>query len=311
MRFPDSRPEWYDEIYDIHSADLPVHREMNRLQNDIVFEHFVAGDRDVHHEQTPEELAAELEVILRRIADGEPVTVGYLAPERHHAMLVYGYMRWSGDEKVLLLTANNWGREQESNLESTDAEYIRVVVSDGVAEWVDAPVRAYDRSNKLFVVNVREEAYELDAGVIEELVERRVAELFERGEALMVVENVSGAAVVDAEGRRSGRYGRRIRREADDVEFRLVSENALFRLPVDFEGKLVLEGFDAEDAVERGIVYAPAGAAGGEGPPVNVWSLVPGDEPTTEAAHMVVSRRVRPEPGERLELDIVAGRVEP
>lgn len=310
MRFPDSRPEWYDEIYDIHSADLPVHREMNRLQNDIVFNHFVAGDRDVHHDQTPEELAAELDTILRRVAAGEPVTVSYLAPERHHAMLVYGYMRWSDEEDILLLTANNWGREQESNLESTDAEYIRVVASEGVAEWVDAPVRAYDRSNKLFVVDVREEAYEIDGGAIEDLIERRIAELFDRGEALIVVENVSAAAVVDAEGRRTGRVGHRTRREIDEVEYRPVSENALFRLPADFEGSLVVEGFEADDAIERGIVHAPVGAADADGPPVNIWSLVPGDEPTRDFARVVASRRVRPDPGETLELAIAAGQVE-
>ena len=310
MRFPDSRPEWYDEIYDIHSADLPVHREMNRLQNDIVFEHFVAGDRDVHHEQTPEELAEELEIILRRIAGGEPVTVSYLAPERHHAMLVYGYTRWSGEEEIVLLTANNWGREQESNLVSTDAEYIRIVASEGTAEWIDAPVRAYRRADKLFVVNVRDEAYDLDPAVIEELIERRVAELFESGEVLVVVENAAAAAVVDAEGRRSGRYGRRIRREIDEVEFRLVSENALFRLPADFEGSLVVEGFEAEDAVDRGIVHAPAGATDIDGPPLNVWSLVPGDESTADAARVFVSRRVRPEPDEKLELAIEAGQVQ-
>ena len=262
-RFPGTRPDTYDTTYDIHEFDRSHQDDMNLLQNDIVFRHFIAGERDPWHEQSREDLRREVSRVRTRLHGEETATVSYLAPERHHALLVYGYIRREGSQTIDFLAANNWGRDQEENLHSRDAVVVQVDLDEGKARWLDAPVRAYETADKLFMVDVLEEEPEFSELDLARVIAEMAADMRRREEAVILVENVHAAYLTDGEGERSGdERRRRAVDELDGVDVRLISENALIRFPREGDYTLEVTGIDREDLDENTLVGWPDGGHG-------------------------------------------------
>ena len=306
-RFPGTRPDTYDTTYDIHEFDRSHQDEMNLLQNDIVFRHFIAGDRDAWREQPGEELTGEVSRVKDRLHRGETATVSYLAPERHHALLVYGYIRREGSQTIDLLAANNWGRDQEENLHSRDAVVVRVDLDEGKARWLDAPVRAYETADKLFMVDVLEEEPEFSEPDLARVIAEMAADMRRREEAVILVENVHAAYLVDGEGERSGdERRRRAVDELDGVDVRLISENALVRFPLEGDYTLRVTGIDRDDLDENTLVGWPDGEHGALR--AHVFSV--SSQPGSDTLASRVSRRVDLYPDTPVRFDVRDGLID-
>jgi len=117
---PGNIPEQYGSIYWMREEDRTIFRNMDYIQNDIVFSNLLSGKISVQEQQNRDDLMRELDVIKESIGEGEPIIIGYLSNLMHHSMVVYGYFEDLFRGTVTLLTANNWEREQNNNTFSED-----------------------------------------------------------------------------------------------------------------------------------------------------------------------------------------------
>jgi hypothetical protein len=83
---------------------------------------------------TPISLLGEIQRILRSVEAGSLAVTGYLGVERHHSMVIYGFIEDKELDTVTLVAANNWKREQEDNLFSRNAVNILVHLDEGRQE---------------------------------------------------------------------------------------------------------------------------------------------------------------------------------
>lgn len=286
-RNQDLLPSYYDSAYDIPQRVRRQQREMNYLQLDVVYDTFVAaafqnalslqagesgevegGRRKASaaveavrsdEPQRRESLARQVQLITERIVSGKPAAVGFIGPELHHSMLVYGFISEQNEEAVDLLVANNWKSEEELNLRSRDAERVHVdlreEVEGGRLLWSDLNGPRDRQPDQLFLVEIEEE-YTHEPAPMEALLRRRVAELRKAHHALLVVEDAEEAWLTDGEDRVSGYKDRRTREELEGILFDRVKRNFRFEYPSD--DSLWLEFTDDEGA--RVLLFS-----GGEG----------------------------------------------
>lgn len=285
-RWPDLLPTWYDATHDLRGSVVRYQREMSHLQLDIVYDQFLQrpGGSLEPGPATREEIDRELEEIARRIDAGEPVAVGFTGPELHHAMVVFGYLRREGRQTIDLLVANNWKSGEALNVHSRDAEIVTVARPESAVppsiEWVHEG-GARDRTiDRLFVVDVRRDPYELSRAPMDALLARRVREVLEGGTSILVVEEASGAWLTDGE-RHAGRLRSRTVDEIEGVAFDRVSRAYRFAYPA----ALHLELEIADDAGARVLRVEP-----GEGPAGLIASIERTDAPEEGAT---IVRRVR------------------
>jgi hypothetical protein len=108
-RWPELLPSYYDSAHDIKGNASRYQREMNFLQFDIVFDHFVAGPGtdQIQQPMNREQIEAQVAEIEGRIAAGAPVVVGWFcrtksppfhAGLRHHPQSHCQYCRSPGGE---------------------------------------------------------------------------------------------------------------------------------------------------------------------------------------------------------------------
>lgn len=261
-RTPELLPSYYDSAYDIPQRVRRQQREMNYLQLDVVYDTFVAAAFEAKR-RVPEGVSGELqrdlprlpaaveavrsadpqgrdvlerqvELIVERIVSGEPAAVGFIGPELHHSMLVYGFIRQAGEAAVDLLVANNWKSDEDLNLRSRDAETVHVdlreEIQGGRLRWIDVNGPRDRQPDRLFLVEVEEE-YVHEPAPMEALLQRRLAELSETDHALLVVENAEEAWLSDGEERVTGYKDRRTRTEMEEVLFDRVKRNFRFEYP--------------------------------------------------------------------------------
>jgi hypothetical protein len=196
-----------------------------------------------------ESLSREVDRVIHRISGGEPAAVGFIGPELHHSMLVYGFIREREKASVDLLVANNWKSEENLNLRSRDAETVRVDLREeaegGRLRWSDVNGPRERQPDRLFLVDIEEE-YTHAPGPMERLLRRRTAELRDAGHALVVVENAQEAWLTDSEERVTGYKQRRNREEIEGIRFDRVKRNYRFEYPED--SSLWLEFTDDQGA---------------------------------------------------------------
>ncbi len=77
VRSPELLPRYYSKIYNIRETNISVQTEMNMLQNDIMYDHFMVNGYDYTIKQDLPALRAELTDIMNRISLGELVSIGY------------------------------------------------------------------------------------------------------------------------------------------------------------------------------------------------------------------------------------------
>lgn len=266
-RHPELLPSYYDETYDIRGHVSRYQREMNFLQLDVVYDHFVAGG--VRGLVTPlsgevparrEEILREVDDIVRRIDGGEPVAVGFMGPGLHHSMLVYGYIHNAAAQTIDLIVANNWTSEEKVNLRSEDAEAVRVYLAaerDGaMLEWIYSEGKRESEINRLFVVDVREE-YHHQPQLLKRLLAEKLARLQREQRALLVVENAKAAWLSNKEEETTGYVQRRTREQLEAVTFDKVDRNYRFEYPAGSDLTLNLSDDDDDGARVLHVAAGP------------------------------------------------------
>jgi len=251
-RNSDLLPSYYDSIYAVREATPDVQDQMNMLQNDIMFKQFVSRGYDLDTEQSLESLRSETSAVIDEIAAGRVAAFGYVAPQRHHSMLAYGYLTDSTGDRITLIVANNWGEEHDQNIFSEAAERVAIHLDEDYeghrVQWVDTSHRVYEYAEHFFFVDIPDE-YEYEHKALSELVAERRARLRETQHALVVVEQARDAVLADQEGTKSGRVGRRTYRDLESVSYRRVEDVHVFEFPA--EHALTLRVSPLEDNSER------------------------------------------------------------
>lgn len=219
---PEALPGYNDSVYDVRGGVERIRREMHFLQMDIVFDLFLGDGVPRHGTQSRASARREVREVLRRIEDGASVVAGFIGPELHHSMLVYGFIDRLDNESIDLLVANNWKEGQDSNLHSESAEYVRVYTGAGsgenLLEWRSEDSPRPRQPNRFFVVDVRE-SYDHDRRVLEEHLSGVRAEARREGVAILVLENVASAWLTDSEENAAGYRKWRSVEEIDGVSF--------------------------------------------------------------------------------------------
>jgi hypothetical protein len=265
-RNPELLRWYYDDVYDIRMRSSGAQRDMHLLQLDIVYDYFVSGGAPISGRQNVLDVARELVRIRRDIGEGTPVVTGYISPDLHHAMLVYGYIVDRTRGRVDLLVANNWKSGQDVNVRSRDAEIIRVdfdAAARGkpVLQWRTRSGPRRRAPHRMFVVPVRE-TYDHDRGPLEALLAQRFSELRSAGTELLVAENVDSAWLVGADGAAAGYRDNDTLEEIDGVVLDRVKESMLFEYPAGAD--LELRFLQLEGEAARLFHVAPGEMAGSE-----------------------------------------------
>jgi hypothetical protein len=237
-RWPELLPSYYDSTHDISGQVARYQREMNFLQFDILFDHFFAGSgiEQVINSMDIEQIEEQLALIKGRIAQGEPVAVGFAGPDLHHSMLVFGFIHNYTAHTVDLLVANNWKNNEKLNIHSRDAEIIRFFLAEDdegpTAQWrYEQGVR--DREiDRLFVVDVRRDPYIHQRVLLENLIADIREPFLADQRALVVVENAAGARIISGE-QSTGWIRSRVTEEIDEVWYERVGKTYRFTFPAD------------------------------------------------------------------------------
>lgn len=242
INHPDRLPYPYYSTYSIDEKDRSIKKYMDFLQNDIVFSNFISGSIDVYEKQDIQSLREEMSRIKKSIDSGKLMILPYLSKKMHHSMVVYGYFENDFRDKITLLVANNWEREQNSNVFSDDAENIVVQFtgSSHKITWYDLTKRKYRYPEKIFAIEV-EEGYSLQKEDYFSLLKRTEDELLQRDKILIIVEKTEHAYVVDEEGKRRGYSKPKRLNELEEVSFEKIDYNYIFEIPKDKEYSLVLK----------------------------------------------------------------------
>ena len=239
---PERIPSPYGSIYWMGEKNRELFRNMDYVQNDIVFANFLSGKINVKEPQDREGLLRELDIIKRSIEQGESIIIGYLSNRMHHSMVVYGYFENLFRNKITLLTANNWEREQENNTYSEDAENIVIELHQNKPRlsWYDLTKKRYRYPKGIFAVR-REEQYELPFENLENLLNSAAREIIESDRAVIMVEKTETAYMTDGEGNKRGYSKPKHYREIDEVTFKKIDYNFIFEYPAGEEYRLVLK----------------------------------------------------------------------
>ena len=242
IEHPGCMPCPYFNTYDMDELDAKIIREMDFVQNDIVFANFISGKIDLERKQSKEELVEELEKIKRRIKNGKPIILGYISRKMHHSMVVYAYFENHLRDKITLLTANNWEREQNINSFSEDAENIVVKFNEESADvrWFDLTKKKYRYPESLYAI-VREQQYMLDPASFFSMIEEKMERIRKEKIILLMVEKTEVAYVMDGEGKRRGYKKPRYYSELKDIKFKKVDYNFIFEIPTGNQYTLILK----------------------------------------------------------------------
>jgi hypothetical protein len=242
MNFPERLPEQYDSLYSLREDDAEIYRNMDHVQNDIVFANFISGKIVIEERQNREDLLHELSIIKHSIEQKQPIIIGYLSKRMHHSMVVYGYFENVFRNKVTLLTANNWEREQNNNVFSEDAENIVIELRGDTPylSWYDLTKKRYRYPKRIFAVQ-RTENYDLLLNDFLWLLEKTRQRIVESDIRIIIVEKTEVAMIQDAAGLKQGYSKPRYFREIDGASFKKIDYNYIFELPADQEFRLVLK----------------------------------------------------------------------
>lgn len=237
---PDQLPSYTLSTYGIDEADREFTRQMDYVQNDIVFSNFLSGRINLEEDQDSESLNAELLTIQESIHEGKPIILGYLSRRMHHSLVVYGYFFNAFRNKTTLLVANNWEREQNSNSFSEDAENIVVQINGNrhTIVWYDLTKRTHRYPEKIFGIEMDEE-YNLEYQDFFHLLQRLENEIKEKDNIVVIVEEAEEALLINDEGKKKG-YSKPKYISEFNVSFKKIDYNYLFEIPRKGVYRLVL-----------------------------------------------------------------------
>jgi hypothetical protein len=239
---PDTLPEEHGCVYNVQESVAHLYRSMDYVQNDIVFSNFLSGKINITEEQSREGLLHELDTLKKSIEQGEHIIMGYLSNRMHHSMVVYGYFENLFRNRVTLLAANNWERDQNRNTFSEDAENIVIDLKPNKPrlKWYDLTKKRNRYPKSLFAVK-REQHYELSRDDLDALLQGAAAEIIHSDRSVLIVEKTETAYMVDEEDKKQGYSKPKYFRESDDVTFKKIDYNFIFEFSAEHEYRLVLK----------------------------------------------------------------------
>ncbi len=232
----------YECTYNLREDDMDVIKEMDFIQNDIVFANYLSGRINIEKEQDSGALERELAGIKQSIRANSPIIIGYISSRMHHSMVVYGYFDNLYRGSVTLLTANNWEREQNDNLFSEDAENIVIRFSADRANlsWYDVTKKRYRYPRKIFAIEPQTR-YTFSKEAFLNLLRNTEGSIDGDGRAVIIVEKTASAYIVDGSGKKRGYSKPQIFNEIREVEFRKIDYNYIFEVPASGEYTLHLK----------------------------------------------------------------------
>ncbi len=241
LQNPELIPPLFDGIYWMQEGDGTIFKDMDWIQNDIVFSNFLSGNIRISELQSRESLMRELDHIRESIGKGDPIILGYLSTKMHHSMVVYGLFEDDFQNKVTLLTANNWEREQNNNTFSEDAEniVIELQADEPKLRWYDLTKRKFRYPRFIFAIQ-RENRYDLSSEDLRVLLDRTKLDIIQKDYTVIMVEKTEVAYIVDSEGKKRGYSKPRYFKEIDGVSFKKIDYNYVFELPSRDVYRLVL-----------------------------------------------------------------------
>ncbi len=242
FRHPDRILYPYLNTYTMDEKDERIIKEMDYVQNDIVFSNFVSGRITLSGKQDNEHLITELNKIKDSVRTGNQIILGYLSKKMHHSMVVYGYFENLYRNSTTLLVANNWERKQNGNSFSDDAENLVINFKEQshTIQWYDITKKKYRYPEMIFSIE-REENYSLDRGDFVDLIRNTGDTILRNGRIIIMVEKTEEAYVVDADGKRKGYKKPRRLNEIDEVLFKKIDYNYVFEIPKEGEYTLILK----------------------------------------------------------------------
>ena len=275
-RWPELLPSFYNSAHDLRGTVSRYQREMNYLQFDLVFDHFVARDgfNLLWRPMNRDEIHAQALEIESRVASGVPVAVGFGGPGFHHSMLVFGYIHNPARQTIDLLVANNWKSDEKLNIHSEDAEMVRLFLASDYEgpriEWRYEGGLRTSVIDRLITLDVQRDPYTHDRALLDRLVAALCARATDENRALLIVEEAAGARLLAGDAS-TGRIRSQEIRALGDVWFEYLGRVHRFSYPAGMELELEI----ADDAGAR------------------VYSVTPGTEP--EAA--LITRTTPPTDG--------------
>jgi hypothetical protein len=239
---PERLPEPYTSTYEIDEMDRRIIKGMDWRQNDIVFSTAISGSIDLFGEQDSSSLREVLKRIKHSIDSGETIIIPYISPKMHHSMAAYGYFENLFRDRITLLVANNWEREQNSNVFSDDAENIVVQFSRSSHKitWYDLTKRRHRYPDKIFALSY-DENYRLKPHDFISLMEKTERDILDNDRFILIVEQTEHAYMVDDEGKKQGYSKPKRLKEFEEVSFRKVDYNYIFKIPKEGTYSLVLK----------------------------------------------------------------------
>lgn len=275
-RWPESLPRYIREAYGLRATSSRTQTEIARLQLDMVFDRFVAGRSGG---ETPLSLgpiaapaaAAELDAIMARVRDDQPVAVGFTGPGLHHSMVVFGYIAPEDGSRVDLLVANNWKSGENVNRYSRDAEMV-TITAERVADvprfsWRHWEGERDEEIDRLFLVDVRPGDYAHERADLDLLIDELTARFLADGREIIVVEDAAGAWLVAGDAR-AGLFRGRTRNQIAGAEWERVSRAYRFAVPPG--AATALEVADDAGARVLRLVPEPLSDAGAPAPPPGI-----------------------------------------
>jgi len=223
VNYPDQMPRFNTSVYQISEAHEPVRREMAFLQNDIVFDRFVR--RGVGEEAlTPEELSYQVKKLRTAVDAGELRVAAVLAPQRHHAMVAWGYLMDHTTGITTVVLANNWRRNEQDNFANDSVALVIVDPVSGKIEWINTDERAYQRLTHILIEEVRE-SYSFTADTLQKLLQDLTQRYEEDAGMTLLFEGVRSVRWVPRPG------------ETRDVrpEIQRINNNVLIEVPANRE----------------------------------------------------------------------------
>ncbi len=238
---PDLIPWPYNSTYEIPEEDPRIIRQMDFKQNDIVFNNFVTGKISLNKRQSSEDLKRQLDIIRSEIIKGRPVVLGYISRKMHHSMVVYGYWKNFFRNKITLLAANNWERNQCNNLFSEDAENIVVTFGEGYHRivWHDLTRNRYRYPDIIFAIEPQN-SYKMDKSRFVNLLNEYKNRIIKEKLNVIMVEKTETAYLTDGSEKRGyskPNYFYRL----TDVSFKKIDYNYIFEYPINKDYILVLK----------------------------------------------------------------------
>jgi hypothetical protein len=157
-------------------------------------------------------------------------------------MVVYGYFENHFRNKITLLTANNWEREQNNNTYSEDAENIVIELHGNkpFLSWYDLTKKRYRYPKSIFAVQ-REDSYRFTHSDLDAILNGAAQEFIKGDRAIIMIEKTETAYLIDEDGKKRGYSKPRYYKEIDDVTFKKIDYNYIFQYPAGSEFRLVLK----------------------------------------------------------------------